>query len=266
MDNRPIGVFDSGIGGLTVVSAMTKIFPSEVFLYLGDTARVPYGNKSREKIQQYAIEIASWLVKNECKLIIVACNTASSYALNLLKKQFEIPVLGVIDPGVKRAIRLTKNNAIGVLGTYGTIKSDAYGIALKKTNKEITVISQACPLFVPLVEEGWVNGSVPEEIAREYLASIQRSEVDSIILGCTHYPLLKTTIKKVLGERINLVDSAEETALEVKSILNKSKLYSSAGKEGQVLCHVTDYTNLFEFLAYRFIDAPIRKISQVDIF
>tara|TARA_B100000427_G_C15509778_1_gene595645 strand:- start:1544 stop:2344 length:801 start_codon:yes stop_codon:yes gene_type:complete len=266
MDNRPIGVFDSGIGGLTVVSAMAKIFPSEVFLYVGDTARVPYGNKSQEKIQQYSIEIASWLVKKECKLIIVACNTASSYALKSLKTQFEIPVLGVIDPGVKRALSITKNNIVGVLGTHGTIISDAYGTALKQINSEITVISQACPLFVPLVEEGWVNGSVPEEIARAYLVNMQKSEVDSVILGCTHYPLLKRTIKKVLGERVNLVDSAEETAMEVKSILNKSELYSNVEEEGQVLCHVTDSINSFEFLADRFIDTPIKKVSQVDIF
>ena len=152
------------------------------------------------------------------------------------------------------------------MGTHGTIISDAYGTALKQINSEITVISQACPLFVPLVEEGWVNGSVPEEIARAYLVNMQKSEVDSVILGCTHYPLLKRTIKKVLGERVNLVDSAEETAMEVKSILNKSELYSNVGEEGQVLCHVTDSINSFEFLADRFIDTPIKKVSQVDIF
>ena len=152
------------------------------------------------------------------------------------------------------------------MGTHGTIISDAYGTALKQINSEITVISQACPLFVPLVEEGWVNGSVPEEIARAYLVNMQKSEVDSVILGCTHYPLLKRTIKKVLGERVNLVDSAEETAMEVKSILNKSELYSNVEEEGQVLCHVTDSINSFEFLADRFIDTPIKKVSQVDIF
>ena len=169
MDNRPIGVFDSGIGGLTVVNALVKTLPQEAVVYVGDTARVPYGNKSTERIQQYSEEITKWLIKQGCKMIVVACNTASSQALDGLKSKFDIPIIGVIEPVIEAGIHATQNHLIVVLGTYGTIRSDAYGKALRKLNGNISVISQACPLFVPLAEEGWGSGDVPETIAKTYL-------------------------------------------------------------------------------------------------
>ena len=266
MDNRPIGVFDSGIGGLTIVNALAKILPHEKIVYVGDTARVPYGNKSTERIQQYSEEITRWLIQEECKIVVVACNTASSHALDNLKSKFNIPIIGVIEPGVEASIYATQNNRIGVLGTYGTIRSDAYGQALRKLNKDISVINQACPLFVPLVEEGWVSGEVPETIAKTYLENIVASDVDTLILGCTHYPLLKPTINKVININMKLVDSGDTTAAVVQSVINEFQLYPENGKSGDIFCRVTDSVDLFESLAGRFLEVPISDISHIDIF
>ena len=193
MDNRPIGVFDSGIGGLTVVDALAKSLPNETIYYVGDTARVPYGNKSKSRIQQYALEITNWLNKKDCKIIIIACNTASALALKYLSSVFSTPIIGVIESGVNRGIRMNQNNKIAVLGTSATIRSNAYGEKIKAVKPEIFVISQACPLFVPLAEEGWTEGKIPMQIAAHYLANIKQEGVDTVILGCTHYPLLKKT-------------------------------------------------------------------------
>ena len=266
MDNRPIGVFDSGIGGLTIVNALAKILPHEKIVYVGDTARVPYGNKSTERIQQYSEEITRWLIQEECKIVVVACNTASSHALDNLKSKFNIPIIGVIEPGVEASIYATQNNRIGVLGTYGTIRSNAYGQALKRLNKDILVINQACPLFVPLVEEGWVNGEVPEKIAKIYLENIVASDVDTLILGCTHYPLLKSTINKVMNIKIKLVDSVDTTASVVQSVINELELYPEKDKSGGIFCHVTDSVDLFESLAGRFLEVHISDLSHIDIF
>jgi glutamate racemase len=264
MDNRPIGVFDSGIGGLTVVDALAKSMPLESILYVGDTARVPYGNKSKERIQQYACEITDWLIKQDCKLIVVACNTVSSLALKKIQEKFNIPIIGVIHPGVMAAIKVTKNNRVGVLGTIATIKSDSYGIALREQIPGIEVVGRACPLFVPLVEEGWVNGPIPENIALAYFDSIKESRIDTVILGCTHYPLLNSTIKKVLGETVSLVDSGVATADIVISVLNDLKLFSNA-KSRSIKSFVTDSIDVFETLAKRFVDAPINSIEHIDI-
>tara|TARA_A100001015_G_C14720161_1_gene605596 strand:- start:140 stop:784 length:645 start_codon:yes stop_codon:yes gene_type:complete len=209
MDNRPIGVFDSGIGGLTVVGALAKSLPNETIYYVGDTARVPYGNKSENRIKQYALEITNWLKKKDCKIIIVACNTASALALKYLSSIFSIPIIGVIDSGVKRGIQMNHNNKIAILGTSATIRSNAYARRIKAVKPATLVISQACPLFVPLAEEGWIEGKIPMQIAEHYLSNIKKVGVDTVILGCTHYPLLKTTISTILGGKVNLVDSGE---------------------------------------------------------
>ena len=201
MDNRPIGVFDSGIGGLTVVDALAKRLPNETIYYVGDTARVPYGNKSKSRIQQYASEITNWLNKKDCKIIIVACNTASALALKYLSSVFSIPIIGVIESGVNRGIRMNQNNKIAVLGTSATIRSNAYGEKIKAVKPETLVISQACPLFVPLAEEGWTEGKIPMQIAAHYLADIKQEGVDTVILGCTHYPLLKKLLVKLLEKK-----------------------------------------------------------------
>ena len=264
MDNRPIGVFDSGIGGLTVVDALAKSLPNESILYVGETARGPYGNKSKARIQEYSDEIVQWLVNENCKMIVVACNTASSLALTHLNSKFDLPIIGVINPGVYAAIQATKTLSIGVLGTRGTINSAAYGKKIKLENSRISVISQACPLFVPLAEEGWISGDVPKAVAENYLAIFKESNVDTVILGCTHYPLLKTVINEVIGGDVSLVDSSEATASIVQSVLKQKEL-SAEGSVGEVHCFVTDSPDSFSSLADRFVTIKIQSISHVDI-
>ena len=264
MDNRPIGVFDSGIGGLTVVNALAKNLPNETIYYVGDTARVPYGNKSKSRIQQYALEITKWLNKNNCKIIIVACNTASALALKYLSSVFSIPIIGVIEPGVKSGIQMNQNNKIAVLGTSATIRSNAYGEKIKAVKPEILVISQPCPLFVPLAEEGWTEGTIPMQIASHYLADIKQEEVDTVILGCTHYPLLKKTISKVLGEKVNLVDSGDAVVKNVILTLEKINGFSSR-KNGKVKCYVTDDPSLFDKIAGSFCVKKTEQAIQIDL-
>ncbi len=264
MDNRPIGVFDSGIGGLTVVNALKKILPNETILYVGDTARVPYGNKSSDRIRQYSLEITEWLIRKDCKMIVVACNTVSSLVLDYLISVASIPIVGVIDPVVEKAISSTKNNKIAVLGTYATIRSNAYGKKLKKANPKIEVISQACPLFVPLVEEGLVEGEIPRQIAKYYFNNLVNFNVDTIILGCTHYPLLKSTIDTVLKNNIMLVDSGEATAKTVFSTLKKSNALSDT-TDHEVNCYVTDDPGLFNEVALRFVLKKINTTSHIDL-
>ena len=245
MDNRPIGVFDSGVGGLTVVSALLQNIPGETIYYVGDTARVPYGNKSQERIQQYSKEIVDWLIQEDCKTIIVACNTASSLAINYLKSKFSLPIIGVIDPGVNKALSVTKTQTIGVIGTHATIRSDSYGNRLKSINPKIKILNKACPLFVPLVEEGLLKGKIPNLIAESYLSDFNNKDVDTVILGCTHYPILKKTIKNILGEGINLVDSGEATAKVVLESLGENKILSDS-PVGKLYSFVTDSTESFK--------------------
>ena len=264
MDNRPIGVFDSGIGGLTVVDALTKSLPHESILYVGDTARVPYGNKSKVRIQEFSNEITQWLVDQNSKMIVVACNTASSLALDYIKSKFDLPIIGVIEPGIHSAISITKNKRVGILGTNATIQSDAYGQGLRAMNDQIAVISQACPLFVPLAEEGWVSGSVTTAIATTYLEPIKRSNVDTLILGCTHYPLLKSVLRQILGSDVNLVDSGEATAAVVNSVLSNNNIVSDENT-GEIHCYVTDSRDSFEALAGRFVHSNISTIVHIDI-
>jgi len=264
MDNRPIGVFDSGVGGLTVVNALAKSLPKENIYYVGDTARVPYGNKSKSRVQQYASEITSWLNKKDCKIIIVACNTVSALALKYLNSIFSIPIVGVIESGVSRGIQINQNNKIAVLGTSATIRSNAYGKKIKAAKPEILVISQACPLFVPLAEEGWNEGKVPMQIAAHYLANIKQEGVDTVILGCTHYPLLKRTIRKTLGEKVNLVDSGEAVVKNVILTLERIKGFSSR-KEGRIKCYVTDAPSLFDNIASSFCLKKTEQAIQIDL-
>ena len=264
MDNRPIGVFDSGIGGLTVVDALAKSLPNETIYYVGDTARVPYGNKGKSRIQQYASEITNWLNKKDCKIIIVACNTVSALALKYLSSNFSIPIIGVIESGVNIGIEMNRNNKIAVLGTSATIRSNAYGEKIKSAKPDTLVISQACPLFVPLVEEGWIEGKIPMEIAAHYLSNIRKEKVDTVILGCTHYPLLKKTISKTLGEEVNLVDSGDAVVKNVILTLEKNKGFSSS-KNGQIKCYVTDDPSLFDNIASSFCLKKTEQAIQIDL-
>ena len=264
MDNRPIGIFDSGLGGLTVLKALREVLPDEDFIYVGDTARVPYGNKSIKKVNQYSNQICSWLINKNCKIIVVACNTVSAIALKTLKENFSIPIIGVIESGVNRAIRITKNKEIGVLGTVSTIKSDEYGLQIKKQNSKAKVTSLACPLFVPLVEEGLIQGDIPTQIIKMYLADIKDLELDTIILGCTHYPLLKDLIQRFLGDKINLVDSGDAVGYEVKTFISNENLKTKK-KVGVFKCFVTDEPKSFDKHAKRFLKVKLVGTSHIEL-
>jgi glutamate racemase len=265
MDNRPIGVFDSGVGGLTVVNALSKVLPNESIYYVGDTARVPYGNKSKSSILKFSEQITEWLLNQNCKMIIIACNTASSLALSHLESNLSTSIIGVIDPGIKCAQIETKNKQIGVLGTRATINSNIYYNRFKELDKEILVISKACPLFVPLVEEGFISGHIPLSVINYYLNEIKKTDIDTIILGCTHYPLLATAISEVLGSSIKLIDSSLATADRVKRILEDNNLLASRNLS-EINCYVTDYTKTFKKIVDRFFKSNINSIKKIDVF
>ena len=265
MDNRPIGVFDSGVGGLTVVNALSKILPNESICYVGDTARVPYGNKSKNSIIKFSKEITQWLLKQDCKIIIIACNTASSLALSYLESNLSIPIIGVIDPGVDWALLNTKNKKIGVIGTRATINSNVYNIKLKNKDREISVFSKACPLFVPLVEEGFISGEIPLLLSNYYLSELKKTGIDTLILGCTHYPLLNKMIGRVLDSSIKLIDSSLATSDLVKKKLEVNNLISN-NKDGEINCFVTDDAKNFQFVLERFYNLNINSINQINVF
>ena len=265
MDNRPIGVFDSGVGGLTVVNALSKVLPNESIYYVGDTARVPYGNKSKSSILKFSLQITEWLLKQNCKIIVIACNTASSLALSYLKSNLSTSIIGVIDPAIKYAQMKTKNKQIGVLGTRATINSNIYSNRFKELDQKISVISKACPLFVPLVEEGFISGPIPLSVAKHYLNDIRETDVDTLILGCTHYPLLATIISNVLGPSIKLIDSSLATADKVKSMLKNNNLLADKNLS-EINCYVTDYTKTFNTTVDRFFKSNINSIKKIDVF
>ena len=224
--NRPIGVFDSGVGGLTVAREIMRQLPNERIVYFGDTARVPYGNKSRETITKFSRQIVRFLETQQIKAIVVACNTASAYALEELEKEVDLPMIGVVKPGVRAALGATKNKKIGVVATEATIHSGIYSRYIEKNDKDVRVLGKACPLFVPLVEEGLWEDPVTDEIARRYLAELIDSGIDTLILGCTHYPMLRSTVAKIMGESVTLVNPAYETARELKQLLEEKDLES----------------------------------------
>jgi len=227
MNNAPLGVFDSGIGGLTVARALFERLPHESVIYFGDTARVPYGPKSPDTVRRYSAEILAYLLHRGVKAVVVACNTSTAHALGYLQAQSSVPVVGVIEPGARAAVAATKTGTIGVIGTAGTIASGAYERAIQALRPDARVHSQPCPLFVPLVEEGWFEHPAADLIACEYLAPLQRAKVDVLVLGCTHYPLLKPLLTRVMGPDVKLVDSAEETATAVSTELERRNLLSN---------------------------------------
>lgn len=263
--NNPIGIFDSGIGGLTVFAAIRKELVNESLIYLGDTARVPYGNKSAETIIRYSKECAQFLVDRGVKAIVVACNTATAFALPEISRSFDIPIIGVVEPGARAAIRRSKNHTIGVIGTAGTIGSNAYGAALKNINRNVRVVSRACPIFVPLVEEGWLDNDVAEAAIARYLSGMKDEGVDTLILGCTHYPLIAGTIQKVLGDGIQLVDSAATTAEELSAMLAKQNLAAEANAPASSHIYVTDLPTRFESIAQRFLKCEPPPVTRVDL-
>lgn len=253
MDKRPIGIFDSGIGGLTVLREVMEAMPGESTVYLGDTARVPYGTKSSETVTTYAIQNSEFLLTKDIKLLIVACNTATAYALPELKKRFKIPIIGVIEPGAKLAVSVTRSRHVGVIGTEGTVRSGAYFDAIKTADQKVVVYTQACPLFVPLAEEGWADTDVAKLTAKKYLGEIKKQGVDVMLLGCTHYPLLKETIAYVMGDEVELIDSATATAAEVDRLLLLNGLSARGTDKTTHSFFVTDSPKRFEEVGRKFL-------------
>ena len=263
--NRPLGVFDSGIGGLTVLKELKKILPGEDIVYFGDTARVPYGTKSKETVTRFSIQNADFLIKLGVKMIVVACNTSSSYSLEVLKRRFSIPVIGVIEPGAIEAVNSTKNMRIGVIGTRATVSSGAYKDAIKRIEKGISVKSMSCPLFVPLAEEGWFNNDITAMVASYYLKGLKREKIDTIILGCTHYPLLKRVVSNFFGPRVFIVDSAVQTSRMVKETLLNNDIASKKKSGGVYRFYVSDEPGLFKKVGSKFLGSKITFVKKVNI-
>lgn len=261
MDRRPIGVFDSGIGGLTVVRELQHQLPHESLVYFGDTARVPYGNKSPETVRRYAREILDFLLLRDVKMIVVACNTASAHALDDLQRISPVPVEGVVGPGARAAALASKGGMIGVIGTAGTMKSGAYERAIKALSPQARVVQKACPLFVPLVEEGWLTGDAVRLIAHEYLDPFVPQGIDTLVLGCTHYPLLKPLLGEVMGNGVTLIDSAQETAAAVGRELIESQLEGPTHVEGHTHFVVSDAADQFERVGVTFLGDRVRDIE-----
>ena len=237
-NKAPIGVFDSGVGGLTVAREIMRQLPNERIVYFGDTARVPYGSKSKNNIIKYSRQNVRFLLSKNVKAIVVACNTASALALDEIKDEIEIPVIGVVRPGAQTAVNSTKNKRIGVIGTDATIKSELYTEYIHELDKDITVIGKACPLFCPLVEEGMLHDEVTDEMARRYLSGLQTEDIDTLILGCTHYPLLRSTVGRIMGENVNLINPAYETAMSLKSLLEDNNLLNNEEDTSDVKLYV----------------------------
>lgn len=242
MDNRAIGIFDSGVGGLTVVKEVMKVLPNEEIIYFGDTARVPYGSKSKETVTKFSNQIIKFLISKNVKAVIIACNTVSSNCYYELTKQFNIPIIEVVTPGAESCIKSTKNNIVAVIGTEATIRSGAYEKRIKEINSNIKVYSKACPLFVPLVEEGWIDNQITQMTVKEYINELIDYGIDTIVLGCTHYPLLKTCISKVVGENIKIVNPATATAIKIKDFLKKNDMLNNKQEHKNTFFVSDNYT------------------------
>lgn len=265
----PIGVFDSGVGGLTVVKEIMSQLPKEKILYFGDTARVPYGSKSKETVTKYSRQIIRFLRTKEVKIIVVACNTASALAVDTMRREFSIPIIDVVRPGAATAAAATKNGSIGVIGTEGTIRSGVYNKLIYRINPDLNVYGKACPLFVPLVEEGWIYDSVTKEVARRYLGEFRGKGVDSIILGCTHYPLLRNLIRDVvaemLGDSVTLVNPAEETAKVLGQVLSERGLSAEREESPVHTFYVSDGAEKFRSLANSILPCSVIETKDIGI-
>jgi glutamate racemase len=262
---NPIGFFDSGIGGLTVVKAVSQLLPNENIVYFGDTARVPYGSKSNDTVVEYSIQAANFLLRKNIKLLVVACNTASSVALKDLKRFLTIPVIGMIEPGSKMALRESRNGKVGVIGTNATINNKAYSQELKKLNPKLKVYEKACPLFVPIAEEGWIDHKATELIAKEYLTELKSKKIDSLVLGCTHYPILKNVIQNIMGKSVKLVDSGTPAARLVEEYLNGRGLRNISNQIGKKEFYVSDIPTKFREIAERFLGKKITHLHKVEL-
>jgi len=265
MEKRAIGIFDSGIGGLTVLKELRAKLPNEQLIYFGDTARIPYGTKSKKLVRQYALEDAAFLLQYDVKMIVVACNTASAMAIDILKERLDIPVAGVVLPGSQGALRETKNNTIGVIGTSATINSNAYAQAIKAhAEQKIDVFSQACPLLVPLVEEGWLDSEITNLTLEKYLSEIIKKDIDTLILGCTHYPLLKPAIQKIMGDKVKLIDSGYETAWFAKNVLEQKNLLNTDEDIKEDMFFVSDIPQKFKEVGSRFLGGELKNVKHIQ--
>lgn len=265
MDNRSIGVFDSGLGGLTAVKEIQKLFPNENIVYFGDTGRVPYGTRSKETIIKYTKSDINFLLENDVKMIVIACGTASSAALPEIKDEYNIPIYGVVDAGAFEAARVTKNNKVGIIGTPATIKSGAYTRYINAYNPDATVYNRACPLFVPLVENGHFNTEVTRLVVEEYLSEIKVAGVDTLILGCTHYPLLKPVISEYMGDKVTLISPGEEVAKFLRKKITDDNRHDDT-VSGKCSYFVSDRVDTFEELGGIFLETSINgKVKKIDI-
>jgi len=265
VDARPIGVFDSGVGGLTVFRALAAALPDEALVYLGDTARVPYGPKSAETVRRYAREASRFLKRQDVKMMVVACNTVSSVAMEAMEEGADVPVVGVILPGAQRAVEASRRGRIGVIGTRATVASEAYARAIHALRPAAEVVSRACPLFVPLAEEGWTDNAVVRQVADTYLTPLREADVDTLVLGCTHYPLLRGVLQETMGPEVVLVDSAESVAQEVRRRLASDERLAHAPGTTPPRFFVTDAPGPFLDVAQRFLGEPVLHLERAEL-
>lgn len=263
----PIGVFDSGVGGLTVAREIMRQLPNENIVYFGDTARVPYGSKSKDNIIRYSRQIINFLMTKGVKAIVIACNTASAQALDVVQKEYEVPIIGVVEPGARAALEVTESKKVGVIGTEGTVRSGMYEKVIQGIQPDVSVTAKACPLFVPLVEEGFKDHHVTEEIIDYYLASMKETDIDALILGCTHYPLLRSKIMEYVGDKIKLVNPAYETAMDLKKLLQENDMENPdvEGDHGSYSFYVSDAADKFKQFANSIMPYDIETTKQINI-
>ena len=265
ISESPIGVFDSGLGGLTVLKSLKKILPKESFIYFGDTAHVPYGNKSTDTVIRYSCSIVDFFIKHKAKAVVIACNTASAVACQKLRKSYNIPLFDVVEPSVEHANHISKTREIGVIGTYSTVNSKAYSHSLASLKSDCSVIEIACPLFVPLIEEGWSCTHVAKKIARSYLEAFKDTGIDTLILGCTHYPIMVNTIKEVIENHVKMVYSGEAVGKKLLAYLEKNKCKNNSGPSSKTRFFVTDYPQKFDELGSRFLGENMEHVEQVSL-
>jgi glutamate racemase len=263
--NLPIGIFDSGVGGLTVLHEVMKHLPQEDLIYFGDTARVPYGIKSAETVSRYAMEISDFLMDQGVKILVVACNTVSAIAIPALTASVPVPVIGVLAPGARAAVKYSESRRVGVIGTESTIGSNAYTTAIHEINAEVRVYTRACPLFVPLAEEGWADHKLTILVVKEYLEDLKETGIDTLVLGCTHYPILKTAIQEVMGDEVKLVDSAQETAREVQRMLASIGKLRERNPHPMRKFYVTDDPGRFRKVGERFLKSSLTNVEKVSL-
>lgn len=260
----PIGVFDSGVGGLTVAREIMRQIPNESIIYFGDTARVPYGSKSKETIITYSRQIVQFLMTKQVKAVVIACNTASAFALETIQKEIALPVIGVVKPGAKVAAETTKNHKIGVIGTEGTINSGIYNDFLSRTNPNVEVFGKACPLFTPLVEEGWLDDTITYQVAERYLSDLKKYDIDTLVLGCTHYPLLRNMVQQIMGNQVTLVNPAYETAISLKKVLDEFDLRSERTQASHKF-FVSDGAEKFKAFANTILPCEVEETKDINI-